>query len=247
MERAGSAVSDTKCHPGRLGQQGPLGQTATDSTSVSLAVISGLLLVLIVLSSYCVMLDLHKSRPLQLSCFKWVFKSCNAHPEPETGNENLPEDLRTEELLGSVVSAQCDPGTAGGESIPVEREALQSEQSRPCPIPEANPGIPGGADSPVRPPLQTDDGRSPGKETPKGSGIIGPVYIYNPSRVYVGVISDQRSSQRSLRGRADPATDDGILRYPQEEQGAPQRESGHLPEQESGKESHLPESASEDP
>ncbi|GCC42950.1 hypothetical protein chiPu_0026895, partial [Chiloscyllium punctatum] len=78
-----------------------------------------------------------------------------------------------------------------------------------------------------------------------------PVYIYNPSRVYVGVIGDsQRNSRRSLRGRADPApaNDDleGGLRYPQEEQCPPsQWEPSRTPEQESGKESHLPESASD--
>ncbi|XP_072334752.1 tumor necrosis factor receptor superfamily member 3-like [Scyliorhinus torazame] len=248
--RPGNASADAECLATTAGILGRSGDKHGDSTSVSLAVLSAILFIIVVTTGFCLLQGLRKQRPLQLACFKKVFKRCISDPEAQTTDDTSPDALRGEQLLCPSEFAQQQTTPVALTSPPLESEVLQE---RPC-EPKA------AADrSTIQSGESTSGSREEGQTLPnqgtvklegggdKPTGIIGPVYIYNPSRVYVGVISNQRASQRSLAARDRPAPNEGTLRYPQEEQGTSVRETGHVPQQECGKEYHLPESVSEEP
>ncbi|XP_069774294.1 tumor necrosis factor receptor superfamily member 1B-like isoform X2 [Narcine bancroftii] len=94
--------------------------------------------------------------------------------------------------------------------------------------------------SPEEDPLQGDATEGPVHrgEADKGGGIVGPVFIYNPARVYMGVI-DQTEAPRPEGPRRCPS-----LPYPRQEAGGP--DPRPFPVQEHGKENHLSQEASGD-
>ncbi|XP_078064894.1 uncharacterized protein LOC144491087, partial [Mustelus asterias] len=171
------------------------------------------------------------------------FKSCTSDPEAQNADYKSPE-ATCAELLSTTEIPQRQILPPSVTQLPLESE---TKQERPCTTDRSNihpSGCrsheeAGNSDAPRF--MKPEDGGV------KSTGFIGPVYIYNPSRVYLGVIGGHRDSGRSLPARDDTSTNDGTLRYPQEEQGTCEREVGEFPQQECGKDSHISESVSDNP
>ncbi|XP_078394056.1 tumor necrosis factor receptor superfamily member 3-like, partial [Cetorhinus maximus] len=245
--KRGNSTTDTECQTHLAGPLGQSGENDTGPTSIPLLILSALLFLSVVTISLCLLQGLGKQWPLQLSCFKKVFKSCISDPEAQTTEGRCPDAHRAEQLLSTAESPERQALPPTFTSQLRESEILQEracEQDTAANMSTVHPGPSRSREEGPGPSSQTAG--IPEKDADKSTGIIGPVFIYNPSRVYVGVISNRWASQRSLRAAEDTGSSEGTLRFPQEEQGTAERESGALPEQECGKESHLPESVAEE-
>ncbi|XP_041036061.1 tumor necrosis factor receptor superfamily member 3-like [Carcharodon carcharias] len=245
----GNSTTDTECQTRLNGPLGRSGESDTGPTSIPLLILCALLFLSVVTISLCLLRGLGKQGPLHLSCFKKVFKSCISDPEAQTTEGSCPDSLRAEQLLSTSESPERQAVPANFPSQPLESEILQErvcDQDTASSVSSVQPGHSPSRNREEGPGPSSQTAGIPEKDADKSTGIIGPVFIYNPSRVYVGVISNRWASQRSLPASEDTGSSEGSLRYPQEEQGTAERESGTLPEQECGKESHLPESVAKE-
>ncbi|XP_059816046.1 tumor necrosis factor receptor superfamily member 3-like [Hypanus sabinus] len=259
---AGNGTSDSVCGEKdgdvarRESSQQPGGvRPRTDGTeSTPDWVLIMLLLVALLAVTACLLQGTRKlRRSLHVSCFKSVFKSCVVDPEAHHADQHSPDATRSEDFL-------FPPAPAVGTEAPAPQEAcLAGPPSASSPQEEL---LRGRAQEPVARPGATHgavEGIESGGE--QAAGFVGPVFIYNPACVYMGLIQsreltdaaaeeeeedeDEAEAAVEERGEAEARS----LPYPQQEAGGrgTLRQSGPRPEQETGKGEHLSEEASEVP
>ncbi|XP_072106640.1 uncharacterized protein, partial [Mobula birostris] len=269
--RAGNETSDSVCG-------GPDGDTSrrelvlppvgvlprrSDPTSVSLWVLCTLLFVVAFATTVCLLQGARSGRQaLHVSCFKRVFKSCVVDPEAHLPDHHSPDAARSEDFLFLPAP------TVGTEAPPLQEPCLASPQPSASPSPQEELLRGRAQEPPARPAanqpatevvtVAAGQGAECGGE--QAAGFVGPVFIYNPACVYMGLIqsrdlTDPAVEEEEEGEEGEAAVEESgeeearSLPYPQQEAGGhgTLRQTSPRPEQETGKGEHLSEEASEVP
>ncbi|XP_041077387.1 uncharacterized protein LOC121296182 [Polyodon spathula] len=172
------------------------------------------------------------SKKIKLLGFKQVFKSCKTkEKEVINGIAHVQETQTGGQLLANR--------TASATESSINHAATGLQKDHPQAGPEGGDWSRGASPQTTN---QRADSQPTRNSTHAGptNGLLGPLHIYSPGTVFVGLINNVpgRSCESRQGGAAQGDSLGGMLRFPQQEQGLLSRGEG-CPLQEEGKESHL--------
>ncbi|XP_041123866.1 tumor necrosis factor receptor superfamily member 1B-like [Polyodon spathula] len=172
------------------------------------------------------------SKKIKLLGFKRVFKSCKTkEKEVISGIAQVQETQTDDKLLTSGMPSSTESLT--------NHAAAGLQKDHPQVGPEGGNWSSGVLPQTANQRAESQPARN-NMPTDPTNGLLGPLHIYSPGTVFVGLINNVPGhSAETRRGGATQGDSLGdVLRFPQQEQGLLSRGEGR-PLQEEGKESHL--------
>ncbi|XP_033896694.2 tumor necrosis factor receptor superfamily member 1B-like [Acipenser ruthenus] len=172
------------------------------------------------------------SKKIKLLGFKRVFKSCKTkEKEVINGIAHVQETQTDGQLLANGMVSATESST--------NHAAAGLQRDLPQAGPEGGNWSRGVSPQTANQRADNEPARNNMPADPT-NGLLGPLHIYSPGMVFVGLINNVpgRSCESRQGGAAQGDSMGDMLRFPQQEQGLLSRGDG-CPLQEEGKESHM--------